>query len=115
MAITILDYMKTVLGEKRMYYAEDCAQCGVDMFGGCERCEITIAVYNAYPSKSGYWRCADCIGNTGFETVQDFTSYVLGDHSCPGCGTPGHVIEVADGTPPALTCRECGTAWTSLV
>lgn len=75
MPITILDYVKSRAGEKDTYTPEDFYSNGVDMLGGCQRCEATIAAYNAYPSTSGYWRCADCIGNDGFTTVGEFTSY----------------------------------------
>ena len=64
MPITILDYVKSVVGDKDLYTAEDCLTAGVDILGGCQGCQATIAVYNAYPSTSGYWRCADCIGRT---------------------------------------------------
>ena len=63
MAITILDYVKSVVGDKDLYTAEDCLASGVDILGGCQGCHATIAGYNAYPSTSGYWRCADCIGD----------------------------------------------------
>src|SRR5262249_12631169 len=55
MPITILDYVKSVVGDKDLYTAEDCLASGVDILGGCQGCHATIAVYNAYPSKSGYW------------------------------------------------------------
>ena len=74
MPITILDYVKSVVGDKDLYTAEDCLASGVDILGGCQGCHATIAVYNAYPSTSGYWRCADCIGDDGYATVADFTA-----------------------------------------
>ena len=61
MPITILDYVKSKAGEKDSYPAADFFAAGVDILGGCEICAATIAAYNAYPSKSGYWRCGDCI------------------------------------------------------
>ena len=45
---------------------------GLNMLGGCECCGASIAIYNAYPAKSGFWRCSDCIGEDGFKTVKDF-------------------------------------------
>ena len=75
MPITILDYVKSVVGDKDLYTAEDCLASGVDILGGCQRCHALIAVYNAYPSTSGYWRCAGCIGTDGFATVADFTAH----------------------------------------
>jgi hypothetical protein len=75
MPITILDYVKSRAGEKDSYSAADFHSNGVEMLGGCEICHATIACYNAYPSTSGYWRCADCIGDIGFATVDDFTRH----------------------------------------
>jgi ribosomal protein L37AE/L43A len=72
MPITILDYVKSKAGEKDSYSGEDFLRHGVEMLGGCEVCQATIAAYNAYPSKSGYWRCANCIGDTGFDTAEEF-------------------------------------------
>ena len=74
MAITILDYVKSVVGDKDLYTAEDCLASGVDILGGCQGCHATIGGYNAYPSTSGYWRCSDCIGDDGYATVADFTA-----------------------------------------
>jgi hypothetical protein len=74
MAITILDYVKSVVGDKDTYTAGDFTSAGVEMIGGCQTCAATLAPYNAYPSTSGYWRCADCIGTSGFATVGEFTA-----------------------------------------
>ena len=73
--ITILDYVKSQVGDKDSYSAEDFHRAGADIMGGCEGCAATLAGYNAYPSRSGYWRCADCIGNTGFATVAEFENF----------------------------------------
>ena len=48
---------------------------GLDIMGGCECCGASIAAYNAYPSASGFWRCADCIGDEGFGTVEDYKEW----------------------------------------
>lgn len=45
------------------------------IFGGCLTCEASIAAYNAYPSRSGYWCCADCVGDFGFKTVEAFEEF----------------------------------------
>ena len=55
MPITILDYVKSVVGDKDLYTAEDCLASGVDILGGCQGCQASIAVYNA-TRQSGYWR-----------------------------------------------------------
>ena len=36
MPITILDYVKSVVGDKDLYTAEDCLASGVDILGGCQ-------------------------------------------------------------------------------
>ena len=83
MPITILDYVKSVVGEKDLYTAEDCLASGVDILGGCQGCHAVIGCYNAYPSTSGYWRCADCIGDDGYATVADFTASRGPDRDLP--------------------------------
>jgi hypothetical protein len=116
MAITILDYVKSVVGDKDLYTAEDCLASGVDILGGCQGCQATIACYNAYPSTSGYWRCADCIGTDGFATVADFTAHEAAITACPACGNTANISEIrittgarAEGY--ALECGECGQVW----
>ena len=116
MAITILDYVKSVVGDKDLYTAEDCLASGVDILGGCQGCQATIAVYNAYPSTSGYWRCADCIGEDGFATVADFNARGAAIVTCPACGNTENLSEIrittgerAEGY--ALECGECGEVW----
>ena len=116
MAITILDYVKSVVGDKDFYTAEDCLASGVDILGGCQGCHASIAVYNAYPSKSGYWQCADCIGENGFATVADFTAHDAVIVTCPACGNADTISETrattgehAEGY--VLECGECGESW----
>ena len=116
MPITILDYVKSVVGEKDTYAAEDFYRNGVAMTGGCQRCAATIACYNAYPSTSGYWRCADCIGTDGYATVADFTAREAAITACPACGNTETISETrvttgehAEGY--ELDCGECGQVW----
>lgn len=116
MPITILDYVKSVVGEKDFYTAEDCLSSGVDILGGCQSCAATIAVYNAYPSTSGFWRCADCIGDTGFATVTDFTAHTSTALTCPACGNTDTISETSIATSDqagehALECGDCGEIW----
>jgi hypothetical protein len=116
MPITILEYVKSVVGDKDFYTAEDCLASGVDILGGCQRCGAIIAAYNAYPSASGYWRCADCIGEDGFATVADFTAHEAPIVTCPACSNADTISEIrittgerAEGY--ALECSECGGIW----
>jgi hypothetical protein len=120
MPITILDYVKSRIGEKDSYSAEDFNSTGVDIMGGCEGCVATLAAYNAYPSRSGYWRCADCVGSTGFATVEDFINFDAdGAHdeppaddaelaSCPACGCVERVAKIREH---AFMCGDCGAVW----
>ena len=114
MPITILDYVKSVVGDKDLYTAEDCLASGVDILGGCQGCQATIACYNAYPSTSGYWRCADCIGEDGYATVADFTAPA--PVTCPSCGNTDNISEIRVTTGErteeyALECGDCGEVW----
>ena len=116
MSITILDYVKAVVGDKDFYTAEDCLTSGVDIIGGCQGCGATIAVHNAYPSTTGFWRCADCIGDIGFATVADFTTYEATIITCPSCGNADTISETRITTSEhteeyALECGDCGQVW----
>lgn len=51
---------------------QDYADVGLSILGGCEVCGGTCAAYNGHPSRSGYWRCSDCIGDAGFATTEDY-------------------------------------------
>lgn len=56
---------------------DDYAGVGLAMLGGCHVCAASIAAYNAYPGRNGYWHCGDCIeGDGGFETVEEFEADV---------------------------------------
>ena len=113
MPITILDYVKSVVGDKDLYTAEDCLTSGVDILGGCQGCQVTIAVYNAYPSTSGYWRCAGCIGDDGFATVADFTAHDTATAACPACGGTGNLSEtrITTGARAEGYALDCGQVW----
>lgn len=54
---------------------------GLAMLGGCEHCEASIAAYNAYPSRSGSWRCEDCIGDSGYDTAGEANRDIFGQDS----------------------------------
>jgi hypothetical protein len=54
---------------------EDFARVDLAILGGCGGCQATLAAYNAYPSLGGFWQCADCIADDGFETVEEFEAF----------------------------------------
>jgi hypothetical protein len=73
MAVTILEvgrHLKPSLGDE--FNAGEFESTGLPFMGGCEICAATVACYNSYPSKSGFIRCRDCIGDEGFDTVKEF-------------------------------------------
>ncbi len=113
MPITILDYVKAKTGTRETYSEQDHWRAGVAMLGGCQGCHATIASYNAYPSRNGYWRCANCIGSHGFATVAEFEGRSA---NCPSCGNIDAISEywilAAGGTEESgFECGACGEAW----
>jgi hypothetical protein len=115
MPITILDYVKSIVGDKPAYPAADFTGNGVAMIGGCERCYAMLGPYNAYPSTSGSWRCESCIGGTGYATAEEFKVATFGPWTCPSCGN-GHDIRETRRTTPvgetySLECGECHQVW----
>jgi hypothetical protein len=54
------------------------ADAGFPLIGGCEICHATVSIGNAYPSHSGYWRCRECIGDTGWDSLEDAASDLWG-------------------------------------
>lgn len=72
--ITIMD-VATARGAKEV----DGAICGgeferldLPFWGGCQVCGESLAAYNMYPSKTGFVRCKRCLGDFGFESVEEF-------------------------------------------
>ena len=118
MPITILDYVTSVVGPKDTYTDDDFFRNGVGTLGHCQRCAATIAACNAYPSTTGYWRCADCIGEDGFITVADFKARTFTIVACPACGNTDTISETRITTSEstdeyALECGDCGEVWQS--
>jgi hypothetical protein len=122
MPITVLDYVKSVVGDKDTYTTADISYSDVLRMGGgpCEICRtdfgIGAAYPPAYPSTSGYWRCASCIGGTGFTTVADFTAHEDSIVTCPACGTTAILHEARMGCcdncrKQGFECGHCGEFW----
>lgn len=63
-----------------IYSAAEFERVGFAIVGGCNVCHATIAAYNAYPAKTGYWHCEDCIGALGFESVEEFEAFQKAAH-----------------------------------
>lgn len=77
--ITILDVVINKVGEKDSYTMEDFDEANVAMISGCQDCGATLGGWNAYPSKTGFIWCTDCIGDLGFDTVKAFKLWEV-DH-----------------------------------
>lgn len=73
--ITIMKLAEHRLGREASTET-DFNEAGLAMIGGCRGCGATIAAYNAYPSRSGYWTCADCISD-GFRTVEEANAVIF--------------------------------------
>jgi hypothetical protein len=125
MPVTILDYVKSQVGEKDSYPAADFHDHGVAIIGGCELCGATLGPYNAYPSATGCWRCGTCIGNTGYHTVAEFKvatwpaqpddDTAITDDSgigvlCTECQDAAHIIEIRSHV---FECGDCGATWSA--
>lgn len=74
--ITLLDYVKSIKGDQETYSYQDHLDANVPMLAGCQNCFASLASYNSYPSTPGYVRCADCIGDQGFATIEEFAAWM---------------------------------------
>ena len=57
----------------------DYADVGLAIMGGCERCGATLAAYNAHPTRTGFWRCGDCVGPHGYATAAEANADIFGN------------------------------------
>lgn len=63
------------------YNGAELARHGVmPVIGGCQGCEATIAVYNAYPGLNGYWVGGCCLDQ--YDTYPDVAAFAA-DHPWP--------------------------------
>lgn len=60
---------------------EDFNAVDLSIMGGCQRCAASIAAYNAYPSRTGFWQCGDCIGRDGFATAEEAEAWIAGQEA----------------------------------
>lgn len=77
--ITIVELARFRAKGAEVRTGEDFANVGLAIMGGCESCGASIACYNAYPSRSGYWRCEGCVGDSGYETVEEADAALFGE------------------------------------
>jgi hypothetical protein len=80
LSVTILElaeHLGVERDEDGSLNAGEIMQYALPFMGGCQGCEATIACYNAYPSKTGYLRCHDCIATAGFDTAEDALRFIF--------------------------------------
>jgi hypothetical protein len=68
-SVTIYDLAKHISGRTPLTGA-DFVEVGLEIIGGCACCHATLAAYNGYPSRSGFWLCKGCLGDTGWDDVE---------------------------------------------
>jgi len=56
----------------------DFDRAGLAIMGECEVCHATLAAYNGCPSKTGYWRCTDCIDDQGWHSIEEADHDIFG-------------------------------------
>ena len=56
---------------KDAYSAQEFADLGLSMLGGCWCCEESLAAYNAHPDVNGLWACRGCL-KEGYPSVEAF-------------------------------------------
>lgn len=87
---------------------EDFARFKLAMFGGCQVCAASLAAYNAYPDRSGYWRCKECLSD-GYETVTAFELDVHGVTYADGDRLPAIIYgQEMSGICYTDPCHDCG-------
>mgnify|MGYP001582450623 CR=1 FL=1 len=72
---------------------------GLPFFAGCARCGASLCCYNAYPSRTGFTHCEDCIGPNGFKTAEEFERFEALSNEEED-GTPSDVDPVEDAIGP---------------
>lgn len=68
--VTILQVAEHRLGRAATNGA-DFEEAGLAIMGGCMVCGASLAAYNGYPSRAGYWCCRGCLGESGWDDVAE--------------------------------------------
>lgn len=75
--ITVLQLADHRIGREART-GKDFAEAKLPMMGGCERCSASLSAANAYPSKTNFLRCGDCIGDLGYGSVEEANKELFG-------------------------------------
>lgn len=104
MPITVLDLAKHrgAQGDPHGGFSlEEIEKTGLPFWCGCA-CSANLGPHNAYPSKSGFSACSDCIGTSGFETVEEAFASIFGAEKedeyedlcqCAECNLPDNRLD----------------------
>ena len=68
--ITIAELAGHILGRPAVDKV-DYKKVKLPIFGECMGCHASIAAFNSYPSKNGFIMCKKCIGDQGWENLED--------------------------------------------
>lgn len=80
--------------ERGCINAAEFDRVGMPFMGGCQGCHASIAAYNAFPSKTGFLQCRDCIEGIGFASVEEFENAEAAE---PSEGSPPYDAATATG------------------
>lgn len=80
MPITVSELADHRLG-RRAEHGGDFEEAGLPIMGGCVGCGASVAAYNAFPSRSGYLACRDCVGGAGWNDVKQADRDIFGSGS----------------------------------
>lgn len=75
--------MRSTTGSDGSYSQADYNTAGLEIMGGCSVCGASIAAYNAFPAKDGTWKCADHIGNKGWDSAAVADRDIFKDRAVP--------------------------------
>ena len=59
--------------------ASEFDRLGLPFYSGCQVCSASLGPAQAFPSTTGFIRCRHCIGEQGFESLDEFESFYAGD------------------------------------
>lgn len=93
--VTFLDCATARLGRPAST-GSDFEEAGLEIIGGCRRCEATLSAGNGCPSRSGWWHCEGCLDlGDGYESTEEFWRD-WGDAAIVHLAGPDPAVAIAD-------------------
>ena len=80
-SITVLDLARfrgAKANEVGNIYVEEFTRVGLQVMGDCVSCGADLSAFNAYPSKSGCWKCEGCIEDDGWDSLEEANKDIFG-------------------------------------